>query len=71
MPKSYWWVGGVGGPFDFSVSPWSKSFFFPFLGDFYSTCGSVGTGLGLGLGLGLDNILPAQNKLFVTSKYLQ
>ena len=22
-------VGGVGGPCDFSVSPWSKSFFFP------------------------------------------
>ena len=33
----------VGGPCDFSVSPWSKSFFFPFLGDFYSTWGSVGT----------------------------
>ena len=29
---------------DFSVSPWSKSFFFPFLGDFYSTWGPVGTG---------------------------
>ena len=36
--------GGVGGPCDFSVSPWSKSFFFPFLVDFYSTMGSVGTG---------------------------
>ena len=34
----------VGGPCDFSVSPWSKSFFIPFLGDFHSTWGSVGTG---------------------------
>ena len=40
-------------PCDFSVSPWSKSFFFSFLGDFYSTWGPVGTG-GLGLGPGLD-----------------
>ena len=37
-------VGWVGGPCDFSVSPWSKSFFFSFLGDFYLTWGSVGTG---------------------------
>ena len=45
MLKSYGWWGGVGGgPCDFSVSPWSKSFFFLFLGDFYSTLGPVGTG---------------------------
>ena len=36
--------GGGGGPCDFSVSPWSKSFFFPFFGDFYSTWGPDGTG---------------------------
>ena len=30
-------------PCDLSVSPWSKSFFFPFLGDFYSTWGPVRT----------------------------
>ena len=38
-------MGGWGvGPCDFSVSPWCKSFFFPFFGDFYSTWGSVWTG---------------------------
>ena len=47
-------VGWGGGPCDFSVSPWSQSFFFPFLGDFYSTWGLLGQGLGLGLGPGLD-----------------
>ena len=47
VQSAMWWcaVGHVvGGPCDFSVSPWSKSFFFPFLGDFYSTWGPVGTG---------------------------
>ena len=44
LPKVSTWGGWVGGPCDFSVSPWSKSFFFPFLGDFYSTWGPVGTG---------------------------
>ena len=47
-----WWGGG---PCDYSVSPWSKSFFFPFLGDFYSTWGLLGQGPELGLGPGLDN----------------
>ena len=40
-------VGGGadgGGPYDFSVSPRSKYFFFSFGGDFYTTLGSVGTG---------------------------
>ena len=47
MDKSYrvvWWWWWGGGPCDFSVSPWSKSFFFLFLGDFYLTWGPVGTG---------------------------
>ncbi len=39
----YFWLGWVG-PCENSVSPRSKSFFFPFLGDFYSTWWSVGTG---------------------------
>ena len=34
--------GGVGSPCDFSVSPWSKFLYFPFLEDFYSTWGPVG-----------------------------
>ena len=45
------WGGGVGGPCDFSVSPWSKSFFFPFI----QLGGLLGQGPGLGLGPGLDN----------------
>ena len=51
------WAGGyvVGGPCDFSVSPWSKSFFIPFLRDIYSTWGSVGTGAWIGFGPGLHN----------------
>ena len=40
MLKSYQ-VGGVGGPSDFSVSPWSKFFYFPFSENFYSTSGPV------------------------------
>ena len=32
MLKSYWWGGGGGGPFDYRVSPRSKSFFFFFFG---------------------------------------
>ena len=48
--------GGGGGPCDFSVSPWSKSFFFSFLrGTFIQLGGLLGQGLRLGLGLGLDN----------------
>ena len=38
---------------DFSVSPWSKSFFFSFLGGLLF---DLGQGLGLGLGPGLDNM---------------
>ena len=45
------WGGWVGGPCDFSVSPWSKSFFFSFLGTFIQ----LGGLFGLGLGPGLDN----------------
>ena len=46
----------VGGPCDFSVSPWSKSFFFfLFWGTFIRLRGLFGQGLGLGLGPGLDN----------------
>ena len=37
------WCWG-GGPCYYCVSPWSKSFFYNFLGDFHSTKGSVGTG---------------------------
>ena len=55
MLKSYRVVGWVGGPCDFSVSPWSKSFFFPFLGTFIQLGGLLGQGPGLGLGPGLDN----------------
>ena len=44
-----WWGGG---PCDFSVSPWSKSFFFSFFGGLLF---DLGQGLGLGLGPGLDN----------------
>ena len=61
MLKSYGWGGGVGwgggggGPCDFSVSPWSKSFFFSFLGGtFIRLGGLLGQGLGLRLGPGLD-----------------
>ena len=55
MLKSYGWGGGGGGgPCDFSVSPWSKSFFFSFLGGLLF---DLGQGLGLGLGPGLDNFL--------------
>ena len=42
---------GGGGPCDFSVSPWSKSFFFPFLGTFIQLGGLLGQGLELGPGL--------------------
>ena len=49
-------VGG-GGPCDFSVSPWSKPFFFLFLGTFIRLGGLLGQGLGLGLGQRLDNYL--------------
>ena len=52
VPKNMGW-GGVVGPCNFSVSPWSKAFFFPFLGDFCSTWRSVGTLSGLS-GPGLD-----------------
>ena len=48
------WRGG-GGPCDFSVSPWSKSFLFPFWGTFIQLGVLLGQGLGLGLGPGLDN----------------
>ena len=41
MLKSYGWGGGWGewggGPCDFSVSPRSKYFLFPFWGNFYTT----------------------------------
>ena len=55
-PASYMLVPAgymEGGPCNFSVSPWSKAFFFPFLGDFCSTWRSVGTLSGLS-GPGLD-----------------
>ena len=48
MLKSY---GVLGGPYDFSVSPRSKSFFFLFLGDFFFHLGSC---LDKGLDLDLD-----------------
>ena len=58
MLKSYGWGGGVvgwgGGPCDFSVSPWSKSFFFFFFGGTFIQLGGL-LGQGLGLGPGLDN----------------
>ena len=47
--------GGGCGPCDFSVSSWSKSFFFPFWGTFIQLGGLLGQGLELGLGPGLDN----------------
>ena len=56
MLKSYGWemssqlCGGVGGQCDFSVSPWSKSFFFPFLGDL-GVCGDRDLDLDLDQGL--------------------
>ena len=67
MLKSYGVGGWGGGPCDFSVSPRSKSFFFLFLGDFYSTWGPVGQGLelGLGLGLGLGLTILRRLKYFV------
>ena len=40
---------------DFSVSPRSKYFFFPFWGTFIQLGCLLGQGLGLGLGPGLDN----------------
>ena len=43
-----------GGPCDYSVSPWSKSFFFLFRGTFIQLGGLLGQGPGLGLGPGLD-----------------
>ena len=55
MLKSYGVVVVVGGPCDFSVSPWSKSFFFPFWGTYIQIGGLLGQGPGLGLGPGLDN----------------
>ena len=39
---------------DFSVSPWSKYFFFSFWGTFIQLGGLLGQGLRLGLGPGLD-----------------
>ena len=50
--------GGVAvGWWTMCVSPWSKSFFYNFLGDSHSTKSLLGQGLGLGLGPGLDNKL--------------
>ena len=43
-PLWKWLITPYGGPCKNSVRPRSKSFFFPFLGDFYSIWGSVGTG---------------------------
>ena len=55
----------VGGPCDFSVSPWSKSFFFPFGGTFIQLGDLLGQGLGLGPGL--ESKILYFNILFQTS----
>ena len=60
MDKSYrvvWWWWWGGGPCDFSVSPWSKSFFFPFLGGLLfnlGACWDRGPDLDLDQGLTIN-----------------
>ena len=54
--------GVVGSPCDFSVSPWSKSFFFPF---FLGLLFNLGVRLDRGLDLDLDQGLTI--KIFIIS----
>ena len=69
MLKIVGW-GGVGGPCDFSVSPRSKSFFFLFLGDFYSTWGCWDRGPDLDLDQGLTKVGLRLDTIPVTATYL-
>ena len=60
----------LGGPFDFILSPWFKSFFFFFGGTFTQLGSLLGQGIGLGLGPGLDNFVTKQSKSKSKKGYL-
>ena len=63
MLKSYG-VGGGGGPCDYSVSPWSKSFFFSFFGELLFNFGVCwDRGLDLDLDQGLTIILLPDSRM--------